>query len=138
MTDSIKAAQTHASHDEQVPPSKPRIAYPELTVLSSIVETSAGRDKTLKVVQYGARNYLYLLKLVLGLHVMKRGPTHVRLDDTQFYRKCMILFSPLTPLILLLQSDSSTAPTTLIASFIALLNGIGASDDDMQQSVRFN
>jgi hypothetical protein len=72
MTDSIKAAQTHASHDEQVPPSKPRIAYPELTVLSSIVETSAGRDKTLKVVQYGARNYLYLLKLVLGLHVMKR------------------------------------------------------------------
>jgi hypothetical protein len=72
MTDSIKAAQTHASHDEQAPPSKPRIAYPHLTVLSSIVETSAGRDKTLKVVQYGARNYLYLLKLVLGLHVMKR------------------------------------------------------------------
>jgi hypothetical protein len=72
MTDSIKAAQTHASHDEQDPPSKPRIAYPQLTVLSSIVETSAGRDKTLKVVQYGARNYLYLLKLVLGLHVMKR------------------------------------------------------------------
>jgi len=37
----------------------------------------------------------------------------------------MILFSPLTPLILLLQSDATTAPTSLIASLIALLNGIG-------------
>lgn len=37
----------------------------------------------------------------------------------------MVLFSPLTPFILLLQSDSTTPPASLITSLIALLNGIG-------------
>ena len=72
MTDSIKAAQSHATINESDRPVRRRIAYPQLTVLSSIVETSAGRDKTLKCVQYGARNYMYMIKLLLGLHVTKR------------------------------------------------------------------
>lgn len=37
----------------------------------------------------------------------------------------MILFSPLTPFLLLLQSHWETPIGDLLASFIALLNGIG-------------
>lgn len=72
MTDSIKAAQTHAIQEDPDRPARRRISYPQLTVLSSIVETSAGRDKTLKCVQYSARSYVYLLKTIIGLHVLKR------------------------------------------------------------------
>jgi hypothetical protein len=72
MTDSIKAAQTHAIQKDPDRPARRRISYPQLTVLSSIVETSAGRDKTLKCVQYSARTYVYLLKTIIGLHVLKR------------------------------------------------------------------
>jgi len=72
MTDSIKAAQTHAIQEDPDRPARRRISYPQLTVLSSIVETSGGRDKTLKCVQYSARTYVYLLKAIIGLHVLKR------------------------------------------------------------------
>lgn len=68
MTDSIQAAKEKALH-QSIPPSRPprpSIEHPHLTVLSSIVETSAGRDKTLKVVQYAAKSYVFAIKSVVG------------------------------------------------------------------------
>lgn len=72
MTESIKAAQTHATTEGRGPPSKRKISHPQLTVLSSIVETSTGRDKALKCLQYAGKNYIYLIKLLLGMQMLKR------------------------------------------------------------------
>jgi hypothetical protein len=42
-----------------------------LVILSSIVETSSGRDKTLKCIQYGTKMYIFLAKIILGSQIMK-------------------------------------------------------------------
>ncbi|KAI9637751.1 uncharacterized protein MKK02DRAFT_31329 [Dioszegia hungarica] len=101
-------------------------------VMGDMMDTSKGRDKVLKCVQYSLKTYLYLLSLVVRIRPLSRWFLANRKRVTQavsslsLTRKCLILLTPLHPLSHLLSPSPTSAPT-ILRHLMDLASGI--SDD---------
>ncbi|WWC60766.1 uncharacterized protein I303_103342 [Kwoniella dejecticola CBS 10117] len=101
-------------------------------VLARIVDTSNGRDKVLKCIQYSLRTYLYLLTIVAKIRPLspwfRSNAKRMKLaiSGLSLTRKCLLLFNPLHPLSDLLSPDPMSA-RTLIGHLIDLVSAL--SDD---------
>ncbi|KAJ9117705.1 hypothetical protein QFC24_006419 [Naganishia onofrii] len=109
-----------------------------LNVLATVVDSSGGRDKVLKVCQYAAKSYIWLF-LTTRQSLMSRldsnagpSPEHIsRLSSAasslSLARKCLRLFGPIPPFNQLVQADP-LPPSTFYNCVLAFLT---ACADDM-------
>ncbi|WVQ99053.1 hypothetical protein IAU59_006185 [Kwoniella sp. CBS 9459] len=101
-------------------------------VLAKVMDSSKGRDKILKCLQYSLKTYLYLLTIVAGIRPLspwfRSNAKRVRLaiSSLSLTRKCLLLLNPLHPLTDLLSSEPMS-PRTLVSHLIDLFSAL--SDD---------
>lgn len=103
--------------------------FRSVSVLASMVETSNGRDKVLKCIQYSARTYLYIHVLI---GIFRKAPPAQRrhidrlrtmISGLSLTRKCLLLFNFLAPLSHLLSDDPIPGPT-FMTHIISLFSGL--------------
>ncbi|ORY22578.1 hypothetical protein BCR39DRAFT_591273 [Naematelia encephala] len=100
-----------------------------IAVWASVMDTSKGRDKVLKCLQYSLRTYLYLLSLVAAVRPLspwfKANSKRMRIavSGLSLTRKCLLLLNPLHPLTHLLSPEPTSAPT-LIRHLIDLASSL--------------
>ncbi|OWZ50111.1 hypothetical protein C361_01477 [Cryptococcus neoformans Tu259-1] len=107
------------------PPAEPMLA---LQVLARVVDSSKGRDKFLKCMQYTLKTYIYLLSL-LPLPLPLRAPLPrlaISVASLSLVRKCLLLLNSLRPLASLL-APTPMSPRTML---LHLLDLAGAIADD--------
>ncbi|GHJ85879.1 hypothetical protein NliqN6_2281 [Naganishia liquefaciens] len=107
-----------------------------LNVLSKVVDSSNGRDKVLKSLQYAAKSYIWLFitlrrSLVLPLDA-QIIPSHIQrlssaTSSISLARKCLRLFGPIPPFNLLIQET----PLPPSAFFNCILAFLTACADDV-------
>ncbi|WVQ69737.1 uncharacterized protein L199_007957 [Kwoniella botswanensis] len=101
-------------------------------VLARIMDTSKGRDKVLKCIQYSLRTYLYLLSLISRIRPLSpwfksnSKRMKIAISGLSMTRKCLLLLNPLHPLSDLL-SHEPMSPRTLVGHLIDLFSAL--SDD---------
>ncbi|WVR05471.1 hypothetical protein IAU60_002487 [Kwoniella sp. DSM 27419] len=105
---------------------------PTAKVLANLMDTSKGRDKVLKCLQYSLKTYLYLLSLVARLRPLSPWFTSnskrvkLAISGLSLTRKCLLLLGPLHPLTELM-SPEPMSPRTLVSHLIDLFSAL--SDD---------
>ncbi|XAO22847.1 hypothetical protein I312_101622 [Cryptococcus bacillisporus CA1280] len=106
-------------------------------VMAKLMDSSNGRDKFLKCVQYTLKTYLYILSLPLPALPLPPSPArwlsaHRRrlslcIASLSLVRKCLLLLNPLRPLASLL----SPAPMSPRQMILHLVDLAGAIADDL-------
>ncbi|WWC89693.1 uncharacterized protein L201_004618 [Kwoniella dendrophila CBS 6074] len=103
-----------------------------IDVLAKVMDTSKGRDKVLKCLQYSLRTYLYLLTLITRIRPLSKWfksnskRVKIAVSGLSLTRKCLLLLNPLHPLSDLLSNEPMSAKT-LVGHLIDLFSCI--SDD---------
>ncbi|WVW82723.1 hypothetical protein I302_104734 [Kwoniella bestiolae CBS 10118] len=101
-------------------------------VLAGVMDSSKGRDKVLKCIQYSLRTYLYLLSLISRIKPLSpwfksnSKRMKIAISGLSLTRKCLLLLNPLHPLSDLL-SHEPMSPRTLVGHLIDLFSAL--SDD---------
>ncbi|OCF39439.1 hypothetical protein I317_06763 [Kwoniella heveanensis CBS 569] len=101
-------------------------------VLAKVMDSSKGRDKILKCLQYSLKTYLYLLTIVAGIRPLSpwfrsnAKRVKIAISSLSLTRKCLLLLNPLHPLTDLL-SPEPMSPRTLVSHLIDLFSAL--SDD---------
>lgn len=101
--------------------------------IAKVMESSKGRDKVLKSVQYSLKTYLYLLSLVARVRPLSQylqsnsKRLRISVAGLSLTRKCLLLLNPLHPLAALM----SPAPTSAREMLEHLIDLVGAISDDV-------
>ncbi|WVF71851.1 hypothetical protein IAT40_006661 [Kwoniella sp. CBS 6097] len=101
-------------------------------VLAKVMDSSKGRDKILKCLQYSLKTYLYLLTIIAGIRPLSpwfrsnAKRIKIAISSLSLTRKCLLLLNPLHPLTDLL-SPEPMSPRTLVSHLIDLFSAL--SDD---------
>ncbi|WVN86549.1 uncharacterized protein L203_101716 [Cryptococcus depauperatus CBS 7841] len=104
-----------------------------LQALARMMDSSKGRDKVLKCIQYALKTYLYLLSVLARTRPLSSWlkanskRMAIAVSGLSLTRKCLLLLNPLHPLTDLL-SPKPTSARTLLLHLVDLL---GAIADDV-------
>ncbi|ODN75038.1 hypothetical protein L202_06259 [Cryptococcus amylolentus CBS 6039] len=104
-----------------------------IQVLARMMDSSKGRDKVLKCIQYTLKTYLYLMSLFVRVRPLSpwfranRKRMAIAVSGLSLTRKCLLLLTPLHPLSDLL----SPAPISARTLLLHLVDLAGAVADDV-------